>query len=37
MKRADGKMIPQTGKTTKLEFYTVATWKNAEIIEEHIL
>ena len=27
-KGADGKMIPPTGKTAKLEFCTVATWKN---------
>jgi hypothetical protein len=32
--RRDGKMIQPTGKTAKLEFCTVATWKNGEIIEE---
>ena len=35
-KGADGKMIPPTGKTAKLEFCTVATWKNGEIVEERL-
>lgn len=29
-------MIPPTGKTAKLEFCTVATWKNSEIVEERL-
>jgi predicted ester cyclase len=33
---ADGKTIPPTGKTAQLEFCTVVTWKNGEIIEERI-
>ena len=36
MKGTDGKMIPPTGKTAKLEFCTVATWKNGEIVEERL-
>jgi hypothetical protein len=36
MKGADGKMIPSTGKTAKLEFCTVATWKDGEIVEERL-
>ena len=36
MKGADGKMIQPTGKTAKLEFCTVATWKNGEIVEERL-
>jgi ketosteroid isomerase-like protein len=35
MKRAEGK-IAQPGKTTKLEFCTVVTWKNGEIVEERL-
>jgi hypothetical protein len=35
MKGADGKMV-QPGKTAKLEFCTVATWKNGEIVEERL-
>jgi hypothetical protein len=34
MKGANGKMIPPTGKMAKLEFCTVATWKDGEIVEE---
>jgi hypothetical protein len=34
MKGQEGKFIPATGKTAKLEFCTVATWKNGEIVEE---
>ena len=33
---ADGKIIQPTGKTAKLEFCTVATWKNGEIVEERL-
>ena len=36
MKGPDGKMIPATHKTAKLEFCTVATWKNSEIVEERL-
>jgi hypothetical protein len=35
MDGADGKIV-QPGKTTKLEFCTVAIWKNGEIIEERL-
>jgi hypothetical protein len=35
MKGADGKIV-QPGKTAKLEFCTVATWKNGEIVEERL-
>jgi hypothetical protein len=35
MKGADGKMV-QPGKEAKLEFCTVATWKNGEIVEERL-
>ncbi len=35
MKGADGKTIPP-GKTAKLEFCTVARWKNSEIVEERL-
>jgi hypothetical protein len=36
MKSTDGKMIQPTGKTARLEFCTVATWKNGEIVEERL-
>lgn len=36
MKDTDGKMIPPTDKTAKLEFCTVATWKDGEIVEERL-
>jgi hypothetical protein len=36
MKGADGKMIPPTNKSFKVEFCTVAHWKNGEIIEEKL-
>lgn len=36
MKMADGKVIQPTHKTAKLEFCTVATWKNKEIQEERL-
>jgi ketosteroid isomerase-like protein len=35
MKGADGKTV-QPGKTAKLEFCTVVTWKNGEIVEERL-
>ena len=36
MKGADGKMIPPTNKKFHIEFCTVATWKNGEIVEERL-
>jgi hypothetical protein len=36
MKGADGKIVQPTGKTAKLEFCTIATWKNGEITEERL-
>jgi hypothetical protein len=36
MKMPTGKMIQPTHKTAKLEFCTVATWKNKEITEERL-
>lgn len=36
MKGADGKMIPPTNKKFHVEFCTVATWKNGEIVEERL-
>src|SRR4030067_1763119 len=36
MKGPDGKLIQPTNKTAKLEFCTVATWKNQEIVEERL-
>lgn len=36
MKTLDGKTIQPTHKTAKLEFCTVALWKNGEIIEERL-
>jgi hypothetical protein len=36
VKGADGKMIQRTDKTARLEFCTVATWKNKEIVEERL-
>ena len=36
MKGADGKLIPPTNKKFKLEFCTVAHWKNGEILEERL-
>jgi hypothetical protein len=35
-KMPDGKIIQPTHKTAKLDFCTVATWKNDEIIEEKL-
>jgi ketosteroid isomerase-like protein len=32
---AEGKMV-QPGRTARLEFCTVATWKNGEIVEERL-
>ena len=36
MKSADGKMIPPTNRKFNLEFCTVATWRNGEIVEERL-
>jgi hypothetical protein len=36
MKGPDGKMIPPTNKKFHIEFCTVATWKNGEIVEERL-
>lgn len=36
MKGADGKIIPATNKSFKIDFCTVAHWKNGEIIEEKL-
>jgi hypothetical protein len=36
MKGPDGKTVQPTGKKAKLEFCTVATWKNNEIVEERL-
>jgi hypothetical protein len=36
MKGADGKEIPPTNKKFKVEFCTVAHWRDGEIIEEKL-
>jgi hypothetical protein len=36
MKLGGGKVAPPTHKSFRLEFCTVATWKNAEIVEERL-
>ncbi len=36
MKGPGGKMIPPTGKSFKVEFCTVAHWKDGEIVEERL-
>ncbi|HEY7066097.1 MAG TPA: ester cyclase [Chloroflexota bacterium] len=36
MKGADGKMIPPTNKSFKLEFCTIAKWENGKIVEERL-
>ena len=36
MKGADGKTIPPTNKKFKVEFCTVALWKNGEIVAERL-
>jgi ketosteroid isomerase-like protein len=36
MRGADGKMIPPTNKSFKVEFCTVAHWKDGEITEERL-
>ena len=37
MKTPDGKDIPPTGKTFDIDFYTVAQWKNEQIVEENLM
>ena len=37
MKAADGTMIPPTGKSFDLDFYTVAKWDNGQIVEENLM
>jgi ketosteroid isomerase-like protein len=32
----DGKMIPPTNKKFKVDFCTVAHWKNGKIVEENL-
>jgi hypothetical protein len=36
MKGADGKIIPPTNRSFKVDFCTVAHWKNGEILEEKL-
>lgn len=36
MKTADGGVIPPTNKSFRVEFCTVAHWKNGEIVEEKL-
>jgi hypothetical protein len=36
MKMPGGKVIPPTNKSFRVEFCTVATWKNGEIVEERL-
>ena len=36
MRGAEGKIIPPTNKSFKVEFCTVATWKDGEIVEERL-
>jgi hypothetical protein len=36
MTSPDGKVIQPTGKKFRVEFCTVAHWKNGEIVEEKI-
>ena len=36
MTMPDGKVISPTGKSFKVEFCTVAHWRNGEIIEEKL-
>jgi len=36
MKGADGSLIPPTNKKFKVEFCTVAQWKNGKIVEEKL-
>jgi ketosteroid isomerase-like protein len=36
MQGADGKLMPATNKSFRLEFCTVARWENGEIVEERL-
>ncbi len=36
LKGPDGKMIPPTNKKFHIEFCTVATWKDGQIVEEKL-
>jgi predicted ester cyclase len=36
MTAPDGKIIPPNGKKFRIEFCTVAQWKNAEIVSEKL-
>jgi hypothetical protein len=37
MKTADGREIPPTGKSSEIDFYTVALWNNDQIVEENLM
>ena len=37
MKAADGTLIPATGKSFDLDFYTVPQWDNGQIVEENLM
>jgi hypothetical protein len=37
MRAPDGTMIPPTGKSVDLEFYTVAQWDDGQIVEENLM
>lgn len=37
MKAPDGTMIPPTGKSFEIDFYTVAKWDNDQIVEENLM
>jgi ketosteroid isomerase-like protein len=36
MKGPDGQMIPATNKNFKIDFCTVARWKDGRIVEENL-
>ncbi len=36
MKGGDGRLIPPTNKSFKVDFSTVAHWRNGEIVEENL-
>jgi hypothetical protein len=37
MKAPDGTMIPPTGKSFDVDFYTVAKWDDGQIVEENLM
>jgi ketosteroid isomerase-like protein len=37
MKAADGTVIPPTGKSFEIDFYTVAQWEDGQIVEENLM